>query len=77
MCLTYPGQVVALEGSDAVVRVDGRVRRASTLAASDTAVGDWVIVAAGSVIRRLDEADAMELQRLLRIANGTEREWPG
>lgn len=72
MCLTYPGEVIALDGLDAVVRIDGRLRRASAIAAAETRVGDWVIVAAGSVIGRLSSAEARDLERMLRVAYGQE-----
>jgi hydrogenase maturation factor len=70
MCLTFPGEVVAMEGEDAIVRSDGRLRRASTLALPDVAIGDRVIVAAGSIVSRLDPTDADEIERLVRAAHG-------
>ena len=72
MCLTVPGEIVAIEGAEAVVRVDGRLRRASTLAAPEVRVGDRVIVAAGSVIARLEPAEAEEIGRLVRVAHGAD-----
>lgn len=72
MCLTYPGEVVALEGSEAVVRTDGRFLRATTLAMPDTAVGDQVLVAAGSIVQRLEPLQAEEIRRLVAIADGSE-----
>jgi hydrogenase maturation factor len=72
MCLTFPGEVVAMEGEDAIVRSDGRLRRASTLALPDVAIGDRVIVAAGSIVSRLDPTDADEIERLVRAAHGRE-----
>ena len=72
MCLTFPGEVVALDGADAVVRTDGRLRRATTLALPEVAVGDRVIVAAGSIVSRLEPAEADEIERLVRAAHGRE-----
>jgi hydrogenase maturation factor len=72
MCLTFPGEVVALDGADAVVRTEGRLRRATTLALPEVAVGDRVIVAAGSIISRLEPAEADEIERLVRAAHGRE-----
>jgi len=68
MCITYPGQVVALDEGGAVVRLGGRMRRASTLVLPDVAVGDWVLVGAGSVLRRIDPVEATELTRALDAA---------
>ena len=70
MCLTLPGEVVAFDGDVAVVRVDGKLRRASALPVPDLRVGDRVIVAAGSVMARLDPAESEEIERLVRVAYG-------
>ena len=70
MCLTLPGEVVDLDPAGAVVRIDGRLRRASTLAVPDLVVGDRVIVAAGAVMTRLDPLEADEIERLVRVAQG-------
>ena len=70
MCLTVPGEVVAIDGDAVLVRADGRVRRANTLAVPHLQVGDRVIVAAGSVMARLDPTDAEEIERLVRVAHG-------
>jgi hydrogenase expression/formation protein HypC len=72
MCLSVPGRVVAIDGDEAVVDVDGRLRRASTLPVGRLAVGDRVIVAAGSVMARLDTTEAEEIERLVRVAFGKE-----
>ena len=70
MCLTLPGEVIAIDGDAAVVRVDGRLRRANALPVPDLRVGDRVIVAAGSVLARLDPAESEEIERLVRVAYG-------
>ena len=72
MCLTVPGEIVAIVGDDAVVRIEGRLRRASILPVPDVRVGDRVIVAAGSVMARLDAEEANEIERLVRVAYGHE-----
>jgi hydrogenase maturation factor len=72
MCLTYPAEVVALDGEEAVVRIDGRLRRATILALPDAAVGDRVIVAAGSIIARFDPREAERVERLVRLAREDE-----
>ncbi len=72
MCLTFPGEVVALDGLEAVVLTDGRLRRATTLGLPDAAVGDRVVVAAGSIIARLDTQQADDIERLVRVARGDE-----
>lgn len=68
MCISYPGRVVELDGGNAVVDTVGRRRRASTLVVPDVAVGEWVLVGAGSILRRLDPADALALTQALDTA---------
>ena len=68
MCLAFPGQVVAVDAVGAVVDVDGVRRRAATFLLPDVAVGDWVTVAAGSILGRIGADEAAELVDLLRIA---------
>jgi hydrogenase assembly chaperone HypC/HupF len=68
MCIGYPAQVMALVRPDAIVAVDGRRRRASTLLLPDIAVGDFVVVAAGTIVDRLSVEEAREIQSLLDAA---------
>lgn len=68
MCIAFPGRVLALDEPDAVVEVDGRQRRASLHMRTDVAVGDWVLVGAGSVLRRLEADEAAQLISTLRAA---------
>jgi hydrogenase assembly chaperone HypC/HupF len=71
MCITFPGHVLAIGEGEAVVDVDGRCRRASTLLEPTVEVGDWVLVGAGNVLRRLDLAEAAELTRTLTTARAS------
>lgn len=68
MCITAPACVIALDGSGAVVESGGVHRRASTLVVPDVAVGDWVLVGAGSILRRLEPAEARQLTRTISAA---------
>ena len=68
MCIGYPGRVVAVSESSAVVDTNGRRRCATTLLVPDVAIGDFVTVAAGTIVERLDPADAAEIHRLLDAA---------
>ena len=65
MCVGFPGQVIAVDDLGATVQTEDRVRRASTLLMPDIVVGDWVYVAAGSIVERLDPAEAAEVRKLL------------
>jgi hydrogenase expression/formation protein HypC len=68
MCIAFPGQVVALDAAGAVVETEGRRRRASVLLLPEIAVGDWVTVAAGTIVDRLEPAEVLQIQTLLRGA---------
>ena len=58
MCVVAPARVTALDGSTAILEVDGRRRTASTLLAPEVVIGDWVIVSGGAVLRRISATDA-------------------
>ena len=66
MCIAFPGRVVAVDPAGALVQTEGRLRRASTLLVDDLAIGDWVTVAAGTILARLEPAEAAEIQDILR-----------
>lgn len=68
MCIAYPGRVVAVDSAGALVETSGRRLRASTLLVDDIRPGDWVTVAAGTIVDRLDPTEAAEIHRLLHDA---------
>ncbi|MBA3875319.1 MAG: HypC/HybG/HupF family hydrogenase formation chaperone [Anaerolinea sp.] len=68
MCLGYPALVLDVDAEVATVDDRGRCRRASTLLLPDVVQGDWVLVAAGSVVRRLHPEDAADLAAQLARA---------
>jgi hydrogenase assembly chaperone HypC/HupF len=70
MCLDFAARILERDGDSVLVESEGRRRRASTLLMPDIAVGDWVYVAAGTVIERLDPDDAALANELLRSAQG-------
>jgi hydrogenase expression/formation protein HypC len=65
MCIAYPGQVLEIADGTALVETDQRRRRASLLLVPETAVGDWVVVSAGTVLRVLDPGEAGEIRAML------------
>ncbi len=68
MCVTYPGRVLEIASDMAVVETEGRRLRASTLLVPHLSVGDWVVVAAGTVLEVLDPEEASEILSLLQKA---------
>ena len=65
MCVADPGQVLEIAGDMALLSIDGRTRRASTMLVPETAVGDWVVVAAGAILRIVDPDEARGIRELL------------
>jgi hydrogenase assembly chaperone HypC/HupF len=70
MCLPFPGRVTAVDAEGATVLTEGRTRRASSLVVPDVRAGDWVLVASGTILRRLDPDDAAEIAALGGVAHG-------
>jgi hydrogenase assembly chaperone HypC/HupF len=68
MCLTFPGRVVDIDEDGASVELEGRTRRASTLVVPDVAVGDWVLVGAGTILERLDPSRAEAMAEGAHVA---------
>jgi hydrogenase expression/formation protein HypC len=68
MCIAYPGIVVEVDLLGATVETDGRRRRVSALLVPDVAIGDWVAVAVGTILKRLDPVEAADIQRIIRAA---------
>jgi len=65
MCVAFPGRVTDVDAVGATVDTEGRRRRASTLLLPDVAVGDWVLVAAGTIVDRLDPDEAVMIRATL------------
>jgi hydrogenase assembly chaperone HypC/HupF len=68
MCLAFPGRVTEVAPDWALVSTEGRLRRASMLLHPDVRPGEWVIVAAGTIVRRLDDEEAEAIRLALTAA---------
>jgi hydrogenase expression/formation protein HypC len=68
MCIAYPARILALDPGSAVVDMAGRTRRASLLMTPDVEVGEWVLVAAGTVVRRINASEARDLESRIDAA---------
>jgi hydrogenase maturation factor len=64
-----PGLVTAVDADTALVRIDGRTRTAMTLLTPDVRPGDWVLVGAGAIVRRLDAQQAALMQTAVDTAS--------
>jgi hydrogenase assembly chaperone HypC/HupF len=65
MCIDDPGRVIAIDDLGAIVETPAHRRRASTLLLPDVVVGDWVTVAAGTIVDRLTPEEAREIREIL------------
>ena len=63
MCIMAPARVVSVDGEVCEVQTGSRVDKASMMLEPDLVVGDWVLVNAGTVVRKLDEEQAAEMTR--------------
>lgn len=69
MCIALPARVTGIDGAMATVdRGNGRQMRATTLLLPDVRVGDWVLVATGTIVERLSAEDAWQLRDALTEA---------
>jgi len=68
MCVTMPGQVLAVDAAGAIVAVEGRPIRAATRLHPGTKPGEWVMLAAGTIVDRLSSAEAAEIRSALLAA---------
>jgi len=69
MCIAVPGKVTKIQGDVATVSFGGSVRQANLELQEDVREGDYVIVHAGFVIRKLDEEEALETLELIKGIN--------
>lgn len=67
MCLAVPGKVSAIEGRIGTIDFGGGLtRKAAFDLMPDLKIGDYVLVHAGYVISRIDEAEALETLKIIR-----------
>ena len=59
MCLAVPLKLIEIEGNDGVAERDGITRSVRLDFIKEPRLGDYVIVHAGFVIERLNEAQAL------------------
>jgi hydrogenase expression/formation protein HypC len=72
-----PARVVAVDGQLCQVEIGGRVDTASMMLEPDLAVGDWVLVNSGTVVRVLDDDQAAEMTSAFGILFGISEDTEG
>ena len=58
MCLAIPGQIIELDGDEALVDFKGNRMKVATLLVPEASEQDWVLVHAGFAITLIDEEEA-------------------
>ncbi len=66
MCLAIPARVLAVNGTDATISVQGVQRTANLMLLEEPVVpGDYVLLHAGFALRKWSAAEAQEQEKLL------------
>ena len=69
MCLAVPAKIVELNGTTAVISVDGALRKVDVSLVEKPRLGDHVLVHAGFAIHKWDQSEVEEW-RAIRAAAG-------
>ena len=74
MCLAIPAKIIAINGEEAVVEMDGVRRTAVVSLIKDPQIGDYVLLHAGFAIRKWSEQDVREYNEIMQgYGNGPEK----
>ena len=69
MCLAVPGKVIACQGDDATIELQGNTLQVSRILTPAAGPGDWVLVHAGFAITQISADEARETWDYLRQAD--------
>lgn len=69
MCLAVPGQVISIEGLEALVDFQGNRLGVNCIMTPDVRPRDWVLVHAGFAIAPIDEQQALQTWDYLNEAD--------
>lgn len=65
MCLTIPAKVTKLEGNFAIIQDSNSTRKVLASFIPDLKIGDWLLYASDTAVRKISEVDAKEIISLL------------
>ena len=78
MCLAVPGQVIELNGQNALVNILGNRTEANISLIADVKIGDYIMVHAGYAIQKYEENEAKENLALIQsLIQKTEHDTTG
>ena len=66
MCLAIPAKIIAINGEEAIVEMDGVRRPAVVSFIKDPSIGDYVLLHAGFAIRKWSEEDVREYNEIVK-----------
>ncbi len=66
MCLAIPAKLVEAKGDEGFADLHGTLLPVSLMLSPEARVGDWVLVHAGFVIKKLDAAEATSVFSVLK-----------
>jgi len=66
MCLIIPGKVISLRGNKAMVNFNGKREQVDTQLVR-IKIGDYVMVSNGFVIKKINQKEAQEILKILKI----------
>ena len=70
MCLAIPAKIMKIDGSLAMVSIEGVEYQASLQLIEDVSEGDYVMLHAGFAIEKVDPGEAEETLKLLNEISG-------
>ena len=66
MCLAVPAKIVAIDGEEATVEINGMRRTAVVSFIKEPKAGDYVLLHAGFAIRKWSEEDFLEYKEIVQ-----------
>ncbi len=69
MCLAVPAKIVELNGTTAVISVDGALREVDVSLIEDARLDDYVLVHAGFAIHKWDADEVAEFEAIQSVVN--------
>lgn len=72
MCLGIPMKIIEINGNMGYVEINNVKREIGLMLIEDPQIGNWVIVHAGFAISKLEENEAEESLKLIKMAASIE-----
>lgn len=65
MCLAVPVEVIAIDGQNADIKIDGIVKTVNVALIDQLSVGDYIVVHAGFAIQKWEQEAVDDYHRLM------------